>query len=176
MNKLNKIKEAKYFYSQMVKTKEHSEEFKFNLSAFLSSSRSVLQYALREAEIKIDGKKWYDKQVTNDNVIKFLRDKRDINIHEEPLTTKRLVTIELSSTIHISDSVSISVKDKNGNIKSQSTSEFQPLKSAVENNLISIEYKFDDWEGDEDVLHICEEYLKKIEIIIEDGLNKGFFG
>ncbi len=174
MNEIDKLLEAKYFYSQMVKEKENREGFKFNLSAFLSSSRSVLQYALKEAESKDDGKRWYDNQVTNNKVVDFLKDKRDFNIHTEPLEFKRDISLMLSETIHISDSVSMVHKDKDGNIKGQSIGKFQPFQSAIDNGIISSKYTFSDWQGDEDIFSICEEYLKELDKIVDDGRNKGF--
>lgn len=47
-----KLKEAKYFYSRMKEERgqEDRESFKYNLSAFLSVARSVLQYALKEVD------------------------------------------------------------------------------------------------------------------------------
>lgn len=174
MNELNKIKEAEYFYSKMVEEKENNEGFKFNLSAFLSSSRSVLQYALEEASVKKGGQGWYENQVIGNTVVSFLKDKRDINIHETPISTKRDISLKLLETIHVSDSVSMVVRDKDGNIKSQSTSEFKPFKSAVEKGLVSIRYIFEDWSGGEDIFDICTEYLKELKKIVEDGRNKGF--
>ena len=174
MNEIDKIREARYFYSQMVKEKEDRDGFKFNLSAFLSSSRSVLQYALKEAESKSGGQKWYENQATNNRVVKFLKDKRDINIHTEPLSVKRDISITLSETIHIGEFVSMVHKDKHGNIKGQLIAEFHPVQSAIDNGLISNKYYFNDWKGDEDVFFICDEYLKELEKIIENGKSKGF--
>jgi hypothetical protein len=133
-----------------------------------------LQYALKEAKTKSGGQKWYENQVTSNKVVSFFKDKRDINIHVEPLLAKRHISLELSETIHIGEAVSIVVRDKEGNIKSQSISEFQPCKSAIEKGLISTKYSFDDWQGNEDIINICEKYLKALEIIIKNGNNDGF--
>ena len=111
MNELDKIQEAKYFFSQMIKEKENRENFKFNLSAFLSSSRSVLQYALKEAKTKKCGQKWYSDQVSRNRVVGFLKDKRDINIHTKPPLLKRDIELKMSETIHISEFVTMTIKD-----------------------------------------------------------------
>jgi len=174
MNELDKIQEAKYFYLQMVKEKENRMNLKFSLSAFLSSSRSVLQFALNEARTKKGGEKWYSDQVSKNRVVGFLKDKRDINIHEEPLTLKRDIKLRLSETIHIGEFLTSVLKDKDGNVKGQFTSSFQPIQGAVDKGIITSKYSFENWEGDEDVISICEEYLKELESIVDDGKNKNF--
>lgn len=174
MNELNKIKEAEYFYYKMVESKENNEIFRFNLSAFLSSSRSALQYTLEEARIKKGGQGWYDSQVSKNRAVSFLKDKRDVNIHETPVSTKKDISLKLSETIHIGESVTMVVQDKNGNIKSQSNSEFKPFKSTIEKGLVSIKYTFEDWSGNEDIFDICTDYLKELNRIVKDGRNKGF--
>ena len=51
MNEYTKLKEAQYFNSEMVKKQLNRDSFNYNLSAFLSSARSILQYALEEAKL-----------------------------------------------------------------------------------------------------------------------------
>ena len=60
------------------------EPFVYVLSAFLSSARSVLLYAYEEAKSK-GVQSWYDKQVAQSKVVQFLRDKRNLTVHEEPV-------------------------------------------------------------------------------------------
>ncbi len=120
-----------------------------------------------------DGKKWYDKKMSNNSILKFFRNKRSFNIHIKPLTTSIFINAYSSLSISTSASVSVGVKDKSNNMESQSICDFQPRKSAVENNLASIEYRFEDW-LDDDVFSLCEKYIKKIKEVIEDGKNKGF--
>lgn len=174
MHELEKIEEAEYFYSQMVKEKENTDNFKHNLSAFLSATRSVLQYALKEAETKSGGQKWYDSQVANNKVVSFFKDKRDINIHLKPVLFRKDIAIKLSETIHIGESVSIVIRDKDGNIKGKSHSEFKPFQSAIDKGTIESKYTFDDWSGEEDIPFICQEYLKELKAIVEDGKNNLF--
>jgi len=173
MYELEKIKEAEYFYCQMIKEKDNRDNLKFNLSAFLSSARSVLQYAYKEVKDKNGGPSWYNSQVSNNKALTFFKDKRDINIHTEPVSVKRDIAIHLSETIHIGDPVLMTVKDKEGNVKSQSRSYLQPFKSAVDNKMVEIKYIFEDWVGDEDMFFICQEYLKELKAVVEDGKNRG---
>jgi len=71
MYELDKIEEAQYFYSQMLKEASDRDHFKHNLSAFLTAGRSVLQYALEEAQGKKKGQSWYDSQLSQNAVVKF---------------------------------------------------------------------------------------------------------
>jgi hypothetical protein len=72
MHEQAKITEAEYFYGLMIASEEH---FSHHLSAFLSSARSCLQYALAEAQQK-RAQPWYEGQVSQSAVVQFLRDKR----------------------------------------------------------------------------------------------------
>ena len=65
MHEQEKIKEAEYFFGRMAAEAEQRDNFKYELSAFLSAARSVLLYACKEAEVKPGGKKWYDAYLTN---------------------------------------------------------------------------------------------------------------
>ena len=46
MYERKKFEEMKHFYYKMIDEQEHREIFEYNLSAFLSSARSILQYCI----------------------------------------------------------------------------------------------------------------------------------
>ena len=91
MHEQQKLDEANYFLGLMAAVINQPDAFRFLLSAFLGAARSVLQYALLEADTTPKssppsaGKTWYDAQVSGKPVIKFLKDKRDISIHRQPV-------------------------------------------------------------------------------------------
>jgi hypothetical protein len=136
----------------------------------------VLQYALSEAEKSNDGKKWYESHTSANPILKFFKDKRDINIHATPVSPIANYDVTLKANIGISDSISVIVRDKNGNIKSQHSSEPQPKPKDTKDDqpTIRVTYRFDDWSGNEDVLTLCQKYLQELERLIDDGVNKGF--
>lgn len=174
MHELEKIRESKYFYSQMLKEKGDSECFKHNLSAFLSSARSVLQYALKEAKNKSGGQAWYDMQVASTKVVRFFRDKRDFNIHTEPVAVHANISVQVSETLHISESLSVVLRDSQGNIKGEFHSEPDPPPLANNDpGGIDMKYLFTDWPGREDIFTLCDEYLKELDAIIADGKARG---
>ena len=59
-NELEKIREAEYLLGRMTEEREIRDTFRFNLSAFLSASRSVLQYAVKAARQHPGGQAWFD--------------------------------------------------------------------------------------------------------------------
>ena len=176
MHEIKKFREAEYFYSKMIEEQEHRENFTYNLSAFLSSARSVLQYTLKEAKTKSGGGQWYNNLILTSSVLKFFRDKRDINIHTEPIQPLAHYKSEFTVNIHLSASVSVTVTDKDGNIKQQySSGEPKPIpKDSETPEVMEIKYKFDDWVGSEDVLTLCKMYIQELENVIKNGVNKGF--
>ena len=175
MNETKKLNEAKYFFLRMQQEQDR-DSFTYNLSAFLSSSRSVLQYALCEASTKENGSQWYQSYTSANTILKFFKDKRNINIHEKPVSTPAKTFININESLGISDSISVVVRDKNGNIKSQYKSE-SPIE--LTNNkpqvTIKVTYEFSEWEGNnKNALFLCQEYLHELEKIVNEGVSKGF--
>jgi len=175
MHELEKIEEAKYFYSQMSREANNREGLKHNLSAFLSSARSVLQYALKEAQTKKGGQEWYDLQVSDNDAISFFTDKRDINIHAEPVSIRQDIELELTETIYISESARVAIEDPEGSVRESDNSDFKKAKQRVDLRPVTkTKYRFNDWIGDEDIFILCQKYLDELEIIVADGKKKGF--
>lgn len=179
MHEKEKLKEAKHFYAEMVgKQKDKDRErFKYNLGAFLASARSVLQYANEEAKQESGGQSWYDTRVSASAILKFLKDKRDIEIHREPVKPQVHYKAQITGNLVLSGSLSsIVVRDKNGNIKGQYFPEKrQPkLKKPKATAIVEVHYKFADWPGSEDVLTLCGMYLRELENVLREGIRKGF--
>lgn len=182
MYETDKIKEAEYFYKQILNTQEDSEAFKYNLSAFLSAARSVLQFARKEALTKPKGQYWYDTSVSKHPVISFFKNKRDINIHREPVKIRKDITLTLTEALSLSVSIGpirMVKTDKYGNIISESIGESQSepeprkIKKQVPPN-VTYRYGFDDWTGDEDIPTLCRKYLDQLKAITTEGLEQSF--
>lgn len=181
MNEKEKLKEAKYFYSQMSRNKRNKEKFLHNLSAFLTAARSILQYSLEEAKNKNNGQSWYDNYISNDRVLKFFKEKRDKNTRVSPIKSKREVSLAVCEKLRITESVSGKLIKGNGNIvylrnlKSSKNSIFEDnIKKQKFSPKIRYKYLFNDWSGNEDVLTLCKIYLKKLNYFIKDGIKKSF--
>ncbi|MDQ7839356.1 MAG: hypothetical protein RDU59_12785 [Thermodesulfobacteriota bacterium] len=109
MHEQEKLKEARYFARRMEASIDDPEAFQYELSAFLSAARSVLQYALDEAKQKPNGQRWYEAQVSGNAVLKFFKDKRDLNIHAEPVRPSRHIAVAITEHITISESIRIEI-------------------------------------------------------------------
>ena len=79
-----KLDEAKYFLQQMESASAPHQRFKYNLSAFLSASRSVPQILLACYGAKSGFQAWYDKEMGNP-LLAFFRDRRNESVHEGPV-------------------------------------------------------------------------------------------
>ncbi len=160
MNEIRKLEEAKYFYTKMIDEQENKGAFIYNLSAFLSAARSVLQYALKEASTKPGGQKWYDNLMISSPVLKFFKDERDLNIHTEPILPKAHYTLHAEGGVYMIGSVSAVVFDKDGNRKQQVGIEGNPNSNQEKPKQKSkripneVKYMFDSWIGNPDVLTV----------------------
>lgn len=177
MSKRSKIKEAKYFLAKMKTEQDNRENFEFNLSAFLSAARSVLQFAHKE--VKKAGTremKWYVNSVSGSRIIRFLKDKRDNNIHVEPVKPRADFSVEITEHVGVSDSLEDEVRDKDGKVIARGSSEKPNQKSKKPKTSVKeeVKYKFRDWDGSEDVIALYERYIKELEKVVKDGVSKGF--
>jgi hypothetical protein len=174
----SKLAEAKYFYSRMLAEFNDRERFTYNLSAFLSSARSVLLYALEEARTKTGGQQWYDDHMAGNYVLSFFRYKRDINIHIEPVKPVKHINETVTETLHISESILVTQRDANGNIvfKYQSPPEIPKPESKKSDTspVETIRYMFADWTGSEDIMVLSQIYLEELQRVVEDGIRSGF--
>lgn len=181
MHKKEKIEEAKYFYSKMIENYEFINYFKFNLSAFLSASRSVLQYAFKEVDpeenpsAKPEAKDWYDNVMENP-LLKFLRDERDDNIHVEPVGIRKDIEIAVAEAVGIGESLAAKVQRTDGSVElRENLTNTKPKTKKVQAKVESKStYRFDKWTGDEDVLTLCERYIQELEKVVKDGVSKGY--
>ncbi|MCJ7655818.1 MAG: hypothetical protein MUO97_11085 [Dehalococcoidia bacterium] len=175
MHEKDKLQEARYFYSRMQAEKD-PKAFQYNLSAFLSAARSVLQYALEEAKNKKGGQKWYDAHISNRRTLPFFRDQRDINIHTEPVKPGKDYHVTMRSTIHLSSSLSIKHMDESGKILEERHigNGKLPQEPPKDEATINVRYKFTDWPGDEDVMELSREYLAELKYVVEDGIRCGY--
>jgi hypothetical protein len=178
MHENSKLAEAQYFYSQMVANFNDRERFNCNLSAFLSSARSVLQYASEEAEAKAKsgGLKWLDSHMAGSPVLSFFRCKRNINIHHEPVKPAQHTNVTATETVHVSESISVTHRDASGKILYQSPPEIPKpkLRKSDTPAVITSRYVFADWAGSEDVMTLSQMYLDELQRVVKDGIHKGF--
>ena len=175
MHEQDKLEEAKYFFLKMQSDKEDPVAFKHNLSACLSSARSVMQYALDEAKTKTGGQKWYDEWMKSSLVSAFFKNKRDYNIHVAPVVLLEHKSITITETIRGSESITIEIKDKDGKLIGVRLISDPPNSQTPEGSSATSEtiYRFDDWAKGEDVIALCSKYLAELERFVQEGKSKG---
>jgi hypothetical protein len=85
---VEKLREAKYFYNQMVKTRTNVYTFPYNFSAFLSSLRSVTFYLQQQYNNLEHFQEWYNKkqaEIRSDPLLRMLKAMRDEALHAKPI-------------------------------------------------------------------------------------------
>lgn len=169
-----KIDEASYFLGRMNDCRNNPKTFCFELSAFLSAARSILQYALKEAETQSKGQAWYDSHVCGNAEIRFFKDKRDASIHVKPVAPTANVNISVTEVVQISESISVKLTDSDGRVIGESSIS-SPMPTPIEPLAprISYSYTFPDWPGADDVVALCSRYLAAVEAAVTDGITKG---
>jgi hypothetical protein len=169
-----KLKEAKYFLRRMEASIDDPGAFQYELSAFLSSARSVLQYALEEAKQKPNGQRWYEAQVSGNAVLKFFKDKRDLNIHAEPVRPTRHIAVTITEHINISDSIRIEIQREDKTTEISEHKEEPPVSTPQESSSeVKIHCVFVDWGGPEDAIELSNQYLAALETFVKAGLGSG---
>lgn len=143
--------ESKYFLDKMNSYEEVGkvDEFQFMLSAFLSSSRSVLQYLHKYR------KRWYLKHIGDVKFKQFFKDKRDENIHNHPVSTTHTGSADALSTIVVN--------------RKDSNSEADYLEFDVEiRDVVEHDYKFyfSDTDHSQTINVLSAIYLGQIEGIL----------
>jgi hypothetical protein len=175
MHDQQKLDEARFFIGAMTTSVEDSMAFRFNLSAFLSAARSVLQYALEETKSKTGGQAWYNAQMVSNPVLRFFKDKRDVNIHERPVDTPATINVTVTDVIGFSDAVLIREFGADGILVTErGLGAATPAVVTCPPPSVSRRYNFPDWTGQEDVLQLCRDYVMAVESVVSDGRSKGF--
>lgn len=148
-----KFDEADFFLSKM---KKHYQdpELKFYLSAFLSAGRSPLQYIYSRAK-SMHRKDCYDRLVSGNDLIKFFKCQRNINIHSHAV--KRAIKMDVSDTVGVDDSID------DGQTKLATLSEGEELK-----------YTFSGWSSsDNEIVALSERYLEEVKNIFQRSCEVG---
>ena len=174
MHEKEKLKEASYFLGRMEATVDDPEAFQHELSAFLSSARSVLQYAHEEATKKQASRQWYETQVSGNAVLKFFKSKRDLNVHTEPVRPSRHIAVSETAHVSISESIRIEIQRADGTTEVRELKEEPPKPIPQETNAeVTVRYVFSDWVGADDVMGLSHQYFMALEKFVNAGISSG---
>ncbi len=182
MHESEKIEEAKYHLLRMKDSLNEDDIFRYELNAFLASTRSVFQYALEEIQHPPTvPKTWYDQVVNLSKYVKFFKDKRDTVIHHKPIETDKNVALENFDTVLIEDdAIAIEIHDSNEGIVGSFSTINTPQNSEIgeSGSKISSRWFFVDSPvgdpKDKEVVSLCEKYLKEAESFVSDGKTNGY--
>ena len=87
--RIQKNNEASYFSKKLI-------EFTYNLSAFLTSTRSRTAYIRDNAKKKID----FENLTKIDNKANFLKDQRNITVHIRKVEINTVVNVDINTEIN----------------------------------------------------------------------------
>lgn len=166
-----KMNEARYFLNRMEREAQAPQNFHFELSAFLSAARSAVQYAYEEAKSN-NALGWYEDAVKQYPQIRFFKDKRDLNIHTEPVATDLTIDMFMSDTISVSDSVSIELRKADGTVEKVDYKTPIHEPSTETGPKILFRHVFNDIPG-QDVLDLSRKYLDELEQFLNAGIERG---
>ena len=167
-----KLDEAEYFRRGMDRVANCPTSFRHELSAFLSAARTVMQYLTKECE-KEGCLRWYEDKM-DDQMFKFFRCLRNMNIHDHPIRPREDVTLKQNERLGVSDELLIKRTDKNGN-PSQAEKVAGTRSRAQEptESERTVKYSFVDWPCDQkDVQKLCDKYFGALKAVLDDWDRK----
>jgi hypothetical protein len=89
------------------------------------------------------------------NVLQYFKDKRDLNIHAQPISAIREFDLTIEDSIWMG-----AVPPMPGH--------------AGWSAKVTDKYKFADWTGSEGILTLCLAYLRELRAFVQDAQNRGF--
>jgi len=172
MKMFEKLDETKYFLEQMRLNIKDRRAFKHNLSAFLSSGRSVTFVLQNEYAENTKFREWYEKkkeEMKTDNLLNFFVNKRNYVIKEGPVELRGKIFLEVHDAITISESVTVIKKRPDGTEEIVHQTEPE-IKARAKPKEIKSSYQlfFEDY-PDKDILTLCEEYVERLTKIVEEA-------
>jgi hypothetical protein len=165
-----KLQESEYFLERMTLTQDERDTFKYNLSAFLSASRSVTLIMQKEYN-KISGfKQWWAKKqgkMRSDEAMNLLNEKRVMTIHTQPVRPRAQVNVTIKEHVTISDSVSIVITHADGTVDRRESEPAPPPEPAKTESNIEWRWYFAELPK-KDVLTLCKEHKAKLDALVKE--------
>jgi hypothetical protein len=175
MHEQLKLEDASHFYDEMVTTQNDPAVFRRKLSAFLSSARSVLQYAFKEAKAKTGGESWYNNAIAGRPAIKLMKDQRDSDIHAEPVRPNNDVSVRVGGVLPMTGTLGIIAFNNKGEVtETRDAASAEPIHPSAVPTSAEYKYYFPNHRANGDVLSLARTYITDLQQVISDGTKKGF--
>ena len=98
-----KISEAEYRLSRLLKTINDKHNFKHEINAFIVSAQSIISIIYRKYKHINGFKDWFDNFTGNNDILIFFRTQRNLTVHEKPIKPTADVILRINE--HISSGV-----------------------------------------------------------------------
>ena len=176
-----KLDEAAYFLGEMRRVRDTPQSFAYELSAFLSAARSVDYYLAKKCTGDEAAERWYSdvrSRVKNGEFrhVRYFIDKRDVNVHAGMIEPRGLTKLAISESSTATDSVSVTLRDGQGNVLEQRIQDTAPTAPVERETTVVTRvdtYHFEDRRG-EDLFQACQKYLDELTTIV--GEAEGILG
>lgn len=179
-----RLNTSRFFLEQLKKYEKEGNDFQHSLHAFIVFGRSVHQLLLKTELVRISRKfkkigqiekyqsltNWTNEKISStlkDNVFDYFLNKRNYILKEAGLKLTR--EINMIDPIRITDTVTVIRYDKDGKLI-DSTSSKASSNNLIESNSESIsKWLFEDWEGNEDIITLCEQFQERLEKLAREA-------
>ena len=107
-------------------------------------------------------------------MLRFFKDKRDVNIHREPVRPTQHASLSVSDHLILSTSVRLEIRNADGTIEvREPEAEEQQVPPQTEPAKVATRYVFDDWNGPECIIELTRRYLAALESFVTRGVSSG---
>jgi hypothetical protein len=181
-----KLEESKFFHEQMKLNFQDKTKFLNYLDAFLSAARAVT-FVFKKGREKMGDAlvRLYDSKVEcewkADKIMRLLKELRNVSIKEHTPKTQTTAAVHMSLSVTIGNSLGIKKVSPEGKLEQRATSPQetaqQPeVKPQAPTNSTIVSYSFYElpkwFDKDRDVMHLCKEWLNKLEGFVVDAEKK----
>ena len=175
MHEQDKIDEAAYFRRGMSRVESDPTAFRYELSAFMTAARTVLDYARRAASRHRKGQEWYRKRLKDGAVLRDFKDWRDRNVHSEPVLPQQAIHVAKEEHVGIGESWQVTLLGPGGDVVTQRESPpaTAPSPSPAPPATVVYRYTFPDLTGPEEIPILCDRLLNALRDVVADGQGRG---
>ena len=170
----DKLLETIYFLTRLRETRSDRAAFKHNLSALLSAARSVTYVMVLEYKHIPGFQKWYAQKqaaLRADPVAKLMFDKRRVTVHFAVMRPGVEVSVRLSETLTVSESVSVVVVHSDGGTTTAESKRGSAVPRSASRGPRSetVEWRwFFDEMASRDIVSLAQDYVSQLDGLVRE--------